>query len=100
MAPATAPETDRLERLSAVLRCVGHPLRLRLLGALEPGERSVTELQEATGEDQAAVSRQLAVMRARRVVSARRDGINVYYRIAEPAVRAILACVTPGAGTR
>jgi DNA-binding transcriptional ArsR family regulator len=93
MPAATAPVTDRLERLAAVLRCVGHPVRLRILSALDAGELSVTGIQEATGEDQATVSRQLAVMRARRVVSARRDGINVYYRIAEPSVRAILACV-------
>ncbi|MEJ2504038.1 MAG: ArsR family transcriptional regulator, partial [Gemmatimonadota bacterium] len=64
MVTVTAPE-PYLERLSTVLRCVGHPLRLRLLAALEREERSVSELQEATGEDQAAVSRQLAVLRAR-----------------------------------
>lgn len=82
-----------LDRLAAVIRCLGHPLRLRLLRAMEDEARSVTELQDETGEAQATVSRQLAVLRARKVVSARRDGVNVYYRISEPRVREILRCL-------
>lgn len=82
-----------LDRLAAVIRSVGHPVRLRLLSALEGRELSVSELQLETGIDQATVSRQLAVMRARRVVAARRDGVNVFYSIAEPRVRGILDCV-------
>lgn len=81
-----------MDRLATVIRSVGHPVRLRLLSALRDRERTVTELQDATGEEQATVSRQLAVMRARRIVASRRDGVNVYYRIAEPRVHAILDC--------
>lgn len=86
-------ERPSLDRMAAVIRCLGHPLRLRLLRALQDRERSVSELQEETGEAQATVSRQLAVLRARRVVASQRDGVNVYYRIAEPRVREILGCL-------
>lgn len=82
-----------LKRLAAIIRCLGHPLRLRILKALEDGERTVTELQEQTGELQATVSRQLAVLRARKVVTPRREGVNRYYRITEPRVHAILECL-------
>jgi DNA-binding transcriptional ArsR family regulator len=64
-----------------------------LLEALEQGEKTVTELQEYAGATQAAVSQQLATMRARRIVDNRRDGTSVFYRIVEPKVTAILACI-------
>ena len=60
-----AIEDDVLTKAAEVIKCLGHPLRLRILEALERGERTVTELQERTGATQAAVSQQLATMRAR-----------------------------------
>lgn len=82
-----------LENAAQVIKCLGHPLRLRLLEIMEAGECSVTELQRASGAGQAAVSEQLAILRGRGVVGARRDGAYVLYRITEPKVRRILACV-------
>lgn len=76
-----------------VIKCLGHPLRLRLLEALESGERSVSELQEYAAASQAAVSQQLATLRARGIVDNRREGAHVYYRIIEPKVTAILGCI-------
>jgi DNA-binding transcriptional ArsR family regulator len=86
-------KTRSLSDVAAIIKCLGHPLRLLLLDALVDGERTVTELQEATGEAQATVSRQLAIMRGRDVVDSRRDGVNVYYRIVEPRVHTILECI-------
>jgi DNA-binding transcriptional ArsR family regulator len=86
-------EQGVLTQAAEVIKCLGHPLRLRLLEALEGGERSVTELQDYSGAPQAAVSQQLATMRARHVVDCRRDGAHVYYRIIEPKVKAVLACI-------
>ena len=86
-------ESDVLANAAEVIKCLGHPLRLRLLEALEHGEKTVTELQQDVGTTQAAVSQQLATLRARRIVDNRRDGTNVFYRIIEPKVTAILACI-------
>ena len=82
-----------LENAAQVIKCLGHPLRLRLLEVLEHGEHSVSELQAASGANQAAVSEQLAILRGRGVVGARRDGSFVLYRLTEPKVRRILACI-------
>jgi ArsR family transcriptional regulator len=76
-----------------VIKCLGHPLRLRLLEALEGGELTVTELQDYSGATQSAVSQQLGILRGRDIVDSRRDGVNVYYRIIEPKVTHILACI-------
>jgi ArsR family transcriptional regulator len=86
-------QDDVLAQAANVIKCLGHPLRLRLLEALEDGERTVSQLQEYSGATQAAVSQQLATLKARQVVDNRRDGTYVYYRIIEPKVAHILNCI-------
>lgn len=86
-------EQPVIERAARVIRVLGHPLRLRLLEAMEAGERNVTELVAVTGVSQATVSQQLAILRAEGVVGARRDGPRVFYRVTEPKVSSILACI-------
>jgi ArsR family transcriptional regulator len=93
VASLSAIDPDVLAKAAEVIKCLGHPLRLRILEALESGEKTVTELQGHAGATQAAVSQQLATMRARGVVDNRRDGARVFYRITEPKVMAILACI-------
>lgn len=82
-----------LERAAKVIKCLGHPLRLRLVELLDREERSVTEIAERLGAGQAAVSHQLAILRGHGVVEARRAGAFVHYRITEPKVRHILDCI-------
>ncbi len=86
-------DPDVLHRAAEVIKCLGHPLRLRLVEALDEGERSVSELQTYADSAQSAVSQQLAVLKAHAVVDSRRDGAHVYYRIIEPKVTAILSCI-------
>lgn len=81
------------ERAARVIRILGHPLRLRILEALEFGERNVTDLQDELETAQAVVSQQLAILRSENVVAARRDGPRVYYRTIEPKVSRILDCI-------
>lgn len=82
-----------LERAARIIKVLGHPLRLRILEALEDGELNVAELQEATGASQALVSQQLGILRAHGIVEPRRDGPRVFYRVIEPKVSRILACI-------
>lgn len=91
--PLTRLDPDLLERAAAVIKCLGHPLRLQLLDALEAGAATVTELQAFSGATQAMVSQQLATLRGHGVVTAHRDGPFVRYAIAEPKVHHILACI-------
>jgi ArsR family transcriptional regulator len=71
-------------------KALAHPARIRLLEVLRHRERSVQELQAALGLDQATVSQQLAVLRARHVVSARREGTTVRYAVRDPRVGTLL----------
>jgi ArsR family transcriptional regulator, virulence genes transcriptional regulator len=87
---------ETLSRAAAVIRCLGHPLRLRLLEALETGEKTVTELQEHAGASQPMVSHHLTVLKAHGVVELRRAGPFARYSIVEPKVRSILECIRAG----
>jgi ArsR family transcriptional regulator len=76
-----------------VIKCMGHPMRLRLLEALVSGEKSVSELQDDVGGTQVAVSQQLTTLKGRGLVGSRRQGAHMYYRITEPKVTFILNCI-------
>ena len=84
---------EHLTRSAEVIKCLGHPLRLRLLEALESEEMTVSALQEYADASQSVVSQQLAILRGKGVVDCRRDGVNVFYRVTEPKVSHILACI-------
>jgi ArsR family transcriptional regulator len=91
--PTTTLDPVVLDRAANVIKCLGHPLRLMLLDALEGGEATVSELQARTGASQAMVSQQLAKLRGHGIVTARRVGPFVRYSISEPKVHAILDCI-------
>lgn len=67
-------------------RLLGEPMRLRILHALEPGEQPVHEIVAALGASQPNVSKHLQAMCQGGLISRRRDGLNIYYGIADPMV--------------
>jgi DNA-binding transcriptional ArsR family regulator len=71
-------------------KALAHPLRIRILEILVHGQRSVNELQESLGVDQPAVSQQLAVLRTKNIVEARKDGTAVRYSVRDPVLRELL----------
>lgn len=73
-----------------ILKVLSNPARLRLLCALLPGERCVSQLEESLGASQSYVSGQLARMRAEGLVACDRDGRQVRYRLADPRLEPIL----------
>lgn len=84
---------ERLEKAADILRVVAHPVRLGILQVLEDGEKNVTEISQTLGAAQAYTSQQLNLLKARGVLASRKDGSQVFYRIAFPAVLKIIQCV-------
>ena len=78
-------EEDR-NRFAAVARALGDPKRLCVLESLAGGEASVGELATRVSCQVPNMSQHLAVLRSAGLVSARRDGSTVYYRLADPRV--------------
>ena len=86
-APKSARLTDSaLELIAARFRILGEPSRLKLLMALQDGERSVSELIETTGATQTNVSRQLGILTTAGLLARRKNGLNVIYRIVDPGI--------------
>lgn len=93
-------DAREMAQAAEIMRALGHPVRLRLVEALEGGECCVSELQQALDAPQAVVSQQLAKMRAAGIVACRRDGANVRYVVADPRVLRVLDCLRHGATPR
>ncbi len=73
-----------------ICKTLASPARLRIIAALREGEMPVGDIAHTVGTRKANVSQHLAVMRQRGIVQARRQGLNVYYRLTSPKI--IQAC--------
>ena len=80
-------------RRAAILKAMAHPSRLKMLEALESGEKCVCELQELVGSDMSTVSKHLSLMRAAGLVMDEKRGLKAFYRLRVPCVRGFFACI-------
>jgi ArsR family transcriptional regulator len=78
-------DVDR-QRAALIGRALADPKRLCVLETLATGEFSVSELSACVGCQVPNMSQHLAVLRNAGLVSTRRDGSTVYYRLADPRV--------------
>lgn len=74
------------KELGSLFSVFTHPDRIRIVEELRDGERDVNALQTALGVSHSSTSQNLAVLRAHRIVTERREGRHVYYRLVEPAI--------------
>lgn len=75
---------------AALLKALANEERLLLLCQLSQGEFCVSELEEMLGIYQPTLSQQLAVLRRQELVSTRREGKQIYYRLSHPQALAVL----------
>ncbi|UOA32126.1 Biofilm growth-associated repressor [Sulfitobacter sp. DSM 110093] len=78
---------------SNFLKAISHEGRLMILCHLVSGEKSVSELEALLATRQAAVSQQLSRLRLEGLVTPRRDGKTIYYRLADDRPRKMLELV-------
>jgi ArsR family transcriptional regulator, virulence genes transcriptional regulator len=78
------------QRASSLLKSMCNEHRLLILCQLVPGEKTVSELQEVSGQRQTAVSQHLARLRKDDLVETRRDGKNIYYSLSGKEVSTVL----------
>jgi DNA-binding transcriptional ArsR family regulator len=81
---------DALDDAAELFKLLSHPSRLAILAVLRDGEECVCHMEAALGLRQAYISQQLMVLRQAGLVADRRDGWNVFYRVARPEVLALL----------
>lgn len=77
---------EALALIASWFRTLGEPSRLRILRALEEGEKNITELVAATGLTQANVSRHVQSLVDAGMVGRRREGLTAVCFIADPGI--------------
>ncbi|MGC8916137.1 MAG: ArsR/SmtB family transcription factor [Thermoanaerobaculum sp.] len=81
------PRAEALfERIAERIRSLADPTRLAILHLLQKGEMRVTDILANIGGSQANISKHLGVLRQAGFVTCRRDGVNVYYSVADASV--------------
>ena len=91
------PHLD-LETCADLLKALAHPVRLRMVLALEKGERCACELTDLSPCDRTTSSKHLAVLREAGIVTDRREGTRILYSLRLGCVLAMLRCVNRFAG--
>ncbi len=86
------PET--LEKAAGMLKAIAHPVRISIVQFLEDGKkRTVTEIHNKLGIEQAAASHHLVILKDRGVLSSKREGKNTWYFLKHPNLRNVLSSV-------
>jgi ArsR family transcriptional regulator len=83
--PVVSAEHER-QRFAAVGRALADPKRLCVLESLASGELSVGDLSSVVGCQVPNMSQHLAVLRSAGLVTTRREGNTIFYRLADPRV--------------
>ena len=73
-----------------ICKIFSNPKRLEIINTLEDRELSAGDLIDKIGLSKANLSQHMSVLRSKGVVLTRREGVNIYYRIANPKI--IQAC--------
>jgi len=92
--------TQPFESQAQIFKALTHPARLAILEILRDGEHCVCHMEAHLGYRQAYISQQLAVLREAGLIQDRRDGWNIFYRVARPEVYQLIDVVAEMTGER
>lgn len=88
--PVAKLDTDSAATVATTLQALATPSRLLILTQLRQGPSAVTELAEAVGMEQSAVSHQLRLLRTLGLVTGTRDGRSIVYSLYDHHVAQLL----------
>ena len=78
------------EMQAEVFKALSHPIRLGIVKYLGAEEHAVSEIVSAMGAEQSNVSRHLSLLRQSGVLTSRKSGLRVYYRVSSPGLLSAL----------
>lgn len=81
---------DGFDKTATILKAMSHPARLQIMEVLRREEACVCHLENALDVRQAYISQQLARLRRAGLVTDRREGMNVFYALADPGIERLL----------
>ncbi|PGZ97971.1 transcriptional regulator [Bacillus pseudomycoides] len=82
---------EKYEDISEILKVLAHPVRLCLVETmLTKGPTNVTTMYEKLGMPQSTISQHLAKLKAAKIVSGTRKGLEIYYEVVDNRAKTIL----------
>ena len=89
---------ERADEVASLLKLFSHPGRLLIACELIKGERSVSQLADKTGNLQPNLSRDLSRLRSEGLVETRRDAKQVFYRLKDHRIEALVKALCEAFG--
>ena len=80
------PNQEKYQKQADLFKTLTHPVRLAILDILRRDEACVCHIEATLGLRQAYLSQQIAVLREAGLIQDRREGWNVFYRVANPDI--------------
>ena len=77
---------EKVEGVSALLKSISHPLRLKILCLLQDGEKTVGDIQAEVLTSNANISQHLTKLRNQGIVTSRKESNFIYNRISDERV--------------
>lgn len=82
------------EKQAEIAKAIAHPLRIAVIEYLKDGEQCVCDIAAFVGSERSNVSRHLSVMVNAGVLSYRKEGLKVFYKLKTPCIIGFFTCVT------
>ena len=85
---------DEAEIRAKIIKAMAHPVRLMVIEFLKNGEHSFSEVFDLFKLDKSTVSKHLLVLKESGIVSSRKIGTDMIYRLEVPCITDFFSCVT------
>ena len=85
---------DEAEIRAKIMKAMAHAVRLMMIEFLKKREHSFSEIFDLFQLDKSTVSKHLLVLKEAGIISSRKDGLEMYYKLEVPCVTDFFTCVT------
>jgi ArsR family transcriptional regulator, arsenate/arsenite/antimonite-responsive transcriptional repressor len=85
---------EEAEIRSKIIKSLSHPVRLIIVELLKEGELSFSKINDLFESDKSTVSKHLLVLKEAGIVSSRKSGIDMIYKLEVPCITDFFGCVT------
>ena len=77
-----------------IIKAMSHPVRLMIVEVLREGESSFSKINELFESDKSTISKHLLVLKEAGIVSSKRSGADMIYKLEVPCITDFFGCVT------
>ncbi len=93
MEPAEFDKDVNFDREAEILKVLGHAVRLKIVAGLMHQSCNVKKIWECLGLPQATVSQHLALLKNKKIIEGRREGVEVYYHVVSEEAQKIVGAL-------